>query len=85
MGQGPKKLSVMTIDMLCLHCLNSKSGLLSINRHEQMSDGYMDTLSGKAILQFFVTFLNRGLGPVVQSIVSLTNSLRGQLVKRFTT
>ena len=25
------------------------------------------------------------LGPVVQSIVSLTNSLRGQLVKCFTT
>ena len=26
-----------------------------------------------------------GLGPVVQSIVSLTSSLRGQLVKCFTT
>ena len=29
--------------------------------------------------------VNKNLGPVVQSIVSLTSSLRGQLVKCFTT
>ena len=32
-----------------------------------------------------VSFLFDRLGPVVQSIVSLTNSLRGQLIKCFTT
>ena len=30
-------------------------------------------------------FFHKNLGPVVQSIVSLTSSLRGQLVKCFTT
>ena len=34
---------------------------------------------------FFCDFLFAALGPVVQSIVSLTSSLRGQLVKCFTT
>ena len=29
--------------------------------------------------------LGKHLGPVVQSIVSLTSSLRGQLIKHFTT
>ena len=33
----------------------------------------------------FVTDIEKGLGPVVQSIVSLTSSLRGQLVKCFKT
>ena len=37
------------------------------------------------VLQNFNTNLYVVLGPVVQSIVSLTSSLRGQLVKCFTT
>ena len=40
------------------------------------------------ICEFFLNYLSypfRVLGPVVQSIVSLTSSLRGQLVKCFTT
>ena len=36
-------------------------------------------------LDFVLIFLDKDLGPVVQSIVSLTSSSRGQLVKYFTT
>ena len=39
-------------------------------------------------LSFFILLLHKSgkqLGPVVQSIVSLTSSLRGQFVKCFTT
>ena len=40
-------------------------------------------LSTSQIIMVFLSF--KHLGPVVQSMVSLTSSLRGQLVKSFTT
>ena len=36
-------------------------------------------------LNVYIFILKNDLGPVVQSIVSLTSSLRGQLVKSFRT
>ena len=50
--------------------------------HRKYADGM--AFSVDSIL-FAQTYLSKYLGPVVQSIVSLTNSLRGQLVKCYTT
>ena len=47
--------------------------------------GDIDRQRRQEDMSFLYATLCSDLGPVVQSIVSLTSSLRGQLVKRFTT
>ena len=58
------------------------SGLFNEKRH---TDTIWSLFYCSLSLGLTVYFLVSDLGPVVQSIVSLTSSLRGQLVKCFTT
>ena len=58
---------------------NSKMVSKSIRMHHDVFQPFFPNV------QYFPDFLLAFLGPVIQSIVSLTSSLRGQLVKCFMT